>query len=581
MSDIDKPRRRFRPRARKHYRLGTLLYGTFALLTLIPGVSAGYAMDSHYYLRFGLSLASCFNWEEAHLIASGDWAMDENGTTHAEMNPVQRRNKIDWHAFGHSDRRFRELWLRSVSESDLERRLIKLGQFMHFLEDWESHAGYGVRMGHARDTFRGRDPDSLGNSFPKNHRMVQSALDHLLTTCDDLGRLTEDRDLRLIEIMTILYADGLMDDLFEASDPRWKRGKTGCRNNCVAIRATNKERIEQLIVDLFKPLPKKNIPPDFAPGPELGIPESLAIPFDRDGEVIVSGSVRQAMREWAATSDRAPDVTVSLEDAQVSYRSSERFGNPGWRLLIRTTNQGEIESAEGRIELVVIDSDDETVLAQTNEPLPVLQPGESREFRVSIAASGRPEPDVIIAAFARVGDLTAMNDEDWLMLGDAEAEAPDVPLITDLDPPPEGTETLHFLNPPRLFIVDDTVCVMVTAYTSGGDSPQKLDHGVVELVGGTVGDYDFRRVVVPGRWGAMSTQGGLVAAKNFECVRPGPASYDLLAAQDPRSLSLSVTLEAEGIDPYTEDFPLDPEFVQAMVEIASLFVQPSDAELID
>jgi hypothetical protein len=539
-------------------------------------------MDSHYYLRFGLSLASCFNWEEAHLIASGDWAMDENGTTHAEMNPVQRRNKIDWHAFGHSDRRFRELWLRSVSESDLERRLIKLGQFMHFLEDWESHAGYGVRMGHARDTFRGRDPDSLGNSFPKNHRMVQSALDHLLTTCDDLGRLTEDRDLRLIEIMTILYADGLMDDLFEASDPRWKRGKTGCRNNCVAIRATNKERIEQLIVDLFKPLPKKNIPPDFAPGPELGIPESLAIPFDRDGEVIVSRSVRQAMREWAATSDRAPDVTVSLEDAQVSYRSSERFGNPGWRLLIRTTNQGEIESAEGRIELVVIDSDDETVLAQTNEPLPVLQPGESREFRVSIAASGRPEPDVIIAAFARVGDLTAMNDEDWLMLGDAEAEAPDVPLITDLDPPPEGTETLHFLNPPRLFIVDDTVCVMVTAYTSGGDSPQKLDHGVVELVGGTVGDYDFRRVVVvPGRWGAMSTQGGLVAAKNFECVRPGPASYDLLAAQDPRSLSLSVTLEAEGIDPYTEDFPLDPEFVQAMVEIASLFVQPSDAELID
>ncbi len=210
----------------------------------------------------------------------------------------------------------------------------------------------------------------------------------------------------------------------------------------------------------------------------------------------------------------------------------------------------------------------------------MLQPGETGEFRVSIAARGRPEPDVIITAFARVGDLTAINDGDWLMLGDAEEEAPDVPLITDLDPPPDGAETLHFLGPPRLFIVDEVVCLLVTAYTSGGDSPQKLDEAVVEVVGGTVGAYDFQRVV-PGRWGAMSTQDGLVAAKSFECLRPGPETYELLTAQDQQSLILSVTLEAEGIDPYTEDFPLDPEFVQTMVEIARLSVQPSDAALIN
>ncbi len=580
MSYIDKARRGFCARGRKHYGLRPLLYGTFALLTLLPGLSAGYEMDSHYYLRFGLSLASCFNWEEAHLIASGDWAMDENGTTHAEMNPVQRRNKIDWHAFGHSDRRFRELWLRSVSESDLERRLIKLGQFMHFLEDWESHAGYGLRMGHARDSYRGRDPDSLGNSFPKNHRMLQSALDHLLATCEDLGRLTEDRDLRLIQIMTTLYADGLMDDLFEASDPGWKRGKTGCRDGCFTIIATNKERIEQLIVDLFKPLPEKNVPPDFAPGTELGIPESLAIPFSQDGEVIVSRSIRQEMRDWASASDRAPDVALSLEDAQVNYRASARLGPAGWRLLIRTTNQGEIESAEGRIEIVVIDSDDEAVLAQANEPLPVLQPGESREFRVNIAAVGRPEPDVIIAAFARVGDMTAMNDEDWLMLGDAEAEIPDVPIITDLDPLPDEAETLHFLDSPRMFIIDDLTCIVVTAYTSAGDSPQKLDDAVLEVIGGAVDTYAFAHAV-PGRWGAVFMQNGLVAAKNFGCFLPGPETHELLVAQDPQSLSLSVTLEAKGIDPYTEEFPLDPEFVQAMVESASLFAAPSDAVLIN
>jgi hypothetical protein len=519
----------------------------------LPGLGAGFERDSHYYLRFGLSLSTCFNWEEAHLISSGDWGMDENGSTHAEMNPVQRRNKIDWHAFGHSDLRFRELWLRSVSEPDLERRLIKLGQFMHFLEDWESHAGYGIRMGHARDSYRGRDPDSLGNSFPKNHRMLQSALDHLLATCEDLGRLTEDRDLRLIQIMTTLYADGLMDDLFEASDPGWKRGKTGCRDGCFTIIATNKERIEQLIVDLFKPLPEKNIPPDFAPGPELGIPESLAIPFSQDGEVIVSRSIRQEMRDWASASDRAPDVALSLEDVQVDYRNSGRLRS-GWRLLIRTTNQGEIESAEGQIEIVVIDSDDETVLAQANEPLPVLQPGESREFRVSIVAAGRPEPDVIIAAFARVGDLTVMNDEDWLMLGDAEAETPDVPLVTDLDPPPDGAETLHFLSPPRTFIVDDAVCLLLTAYTSGGDSPQKLDQVVWEVVGSTSEAYHFGPLV-PGRWGAMSTPDGLVAGKNLECFQLRPETHEWLLTQDLQSLSLAV---------------LDPEFLLDVLELARL-----------
>ena len=186
------------------------LLGALAFLLLLPGPVHGYELDSHYYLRFGLSLSTCFNWDEAHLISSGDWNMDANGSTHAEMNPVQKNNKIDWHAFGHSDKRFNELWLRSAAEKELELRLIKLGQFMHFLEDWESHAGYGIRIGHARDTYRGRDPDSLGSNPAKNHRMVQSALDHLFKTCEDLGRLHDDRDRELIVLMKTLYADGLM-----------------------------------------------------------------------------------------------------------------------------------------------------------------------------------------------------------------------------------------------------------------------------------------------------------------------------------------------------------------------------------
>jgi len=536
---------------------------------LLPGIAQAYALDSHYYLRFGLSLSTCFNWDEAHLIASGDWNMDSNGSTHAEMNPVQKNNKINWHAFGHSDKRFRELWLRSAAEEDSELRLIKLGQFMHFLEDWESHAGYGIRMGHARDTFRGRDPDSLGSNPAKNHRMVQSALDHLFHTCEDLGRLDGDRDRELITLMTTLYGDGLMDALYESSDPGWKRGKTGgYRPEGPAIRSANKAQIEEFVERYLTSFPEKDIPADFEPGTDRGIPDFLTIPYDSDGKIIVRRSIKEAMTEWAAASERSPDVALSLEDARIDYRAGGSRPS-GWRLSLQAVNSGEIESAEGQIEIVVIDSDDETVLAQATEPLPALAPGESRAFRIRIRAQGRPEPDVIIAAFARVGDLSAMNDEDWLMLGDAERELPDVPEVTDLDPPPPGQETVHFLSPPKTFVIADTACLLVAAYTSGGDSPSKLENVVFELIGGGF-DPGYLQRGVPGRWSAMTTETGLVAGKTFECYEPDPETLDLLRLQDPDELRLAITLEAEGIDPHTEEFPLDADFVQQLLELFGL-----------
>ncbi len=554
---------------RSHHSRRKLLFGALAYLLLLPGPSFGYELDSHYYLRFSLSLATCFDWDEAHLIASGDWNLDANSTTHAEMNPIQQRNKIDWHAFGHSDRRFHELWLRSAAEKDLELRLIKLGQFMHFLEDWESHAGYGIRMGHARDTYRGRDPDSLGNSKAKNHRMVQSALDHLLKTCEDLSRLHDDRDLKLIVLKTMLYADGLMDALYEQSDPDWKRGKAGgFRKSGLEIKSVNKRLIEEFIERKFMPLPEKNIPADFEPGTERGIPPHLAIPFDRNGEIVSRRSVKEAMARWAVASERSPDVTLSLDQVRIDYRGVK--GRPsGWRIRLRVANQGEIESSAGQIEIVVIDSDDETVLGQSSEALPVLGPGETREFRVRIRAKGTPEPDVMIGAFARVGDLSAMNDEDWLMMGDAEEERPDVPEITDLDPPPKGQETVHFLNPPRTFIVSDTVCLLVTAYTSGGDSPQKLDQVVFELLSDGIYPGSLQRDV-PGRWSAMTTEAGIVAGKTFECYRLHPDARELLSQHEPKELRLAVTLEAEGIDPHTEEFPLDADIVQQLLRLAGL-----------
>lgn len=539
----------------------------FALLILLPVPGLSYERDSHYYLRYGLSLATCFDWGEAHLIASGDWGMDENGSTHAEMNPVQTRNKIDWHAFGHSDRRFHELWLRSVNEPNLDLRLIKLGQFMHFLEDWEAHAGYGIRMGHARDTFAGRDPDSLGNSFPKNHRMVQSALDHLLATCEDLGRLELDRDQHLIEIMNAIYADELLEDLFEASEPDWKRRKLGSyRKEAPLIKAANKERIEAIVMNKFKQLQEKNIPANFAPGPETGIPPSLGIPFDREGNVLNTLSVRESVREWASFAERSPDISLSMLDARIYFRRSGNRQLAGWRVRLNASNVGELDSEPGHIEIVVIDSDDENILAQVSEPLPPLRPGESRDFRVNISAKRHPEPDVIIASFARVGDLTAMNDEDWLMLGDAEAEQPDRPIVVELDPLPAGPETVSFLEPPRLFVIEDSVCVVVKALVSAGDSPAKLDKVVGEFIIEVNESLMFQRAV-PGRWSAMTTDRGLVAGKTFECFRLDQESADFVRTDSPQPMQLAITLEAEGSDPYTEAFPIDPKIVRAVLVV--------------
>ena len=260
-----------------------------ALLGLVKPVDVlAFERDTHYYLRFALSLATCFNWQEAHIISSADWGMDENLSTSAEKNPLKTNNKVQWHAFGHSDKRFRELWIRSIAEKNLELKLVKLGQFMHFLEDWESHAGYGIRLGHARDTYTGRDPDSFGKSLPKSHRMIQSALDHLLATCGTLGRLGDDtdRDNELIRLMKEILDDGIMENLFEASNPNWKWGKAGgLRTSGKKIISINKERIEAYIVNHFKFDIDKGIPRDFGPGDVNGIPPSLRIPFDSNGNI--------------------------------------------------------------------------------------------------------------------------------------------------------------------------------------------------------------------------------------------------------------------------------------------------------
>ena len=112
---------------------------------LAPPAARAFVLDSHYYLTFGLALGTCFDWDEAHIIASGNFMLDRNKTTKAEANFLKVRNKRIWHAFGHDDERLNILWARALEETDPDLRLMKFGQALHFIMDWEGTVNLGPR----------------------------------------------------------------------------------------------------------------------------------------------------------------------------------------------------------------------------------------------------------------------------------------------------------------------------------------------------------------------------------------------------------------------------------------------------
>jgi hypothetical protein len=539
-----------------------------ALVLAVSSFASAYERDSHYYLRFGLSLATCFDWEESHLIASGDWGMDENKATHAEMNPIQRKNKIQWHAFGHRDERFHELWQRSRDEDDLEYKLVKLGQFLHFLEDWESHAGYGVRMGHARDTFGGRDPDSLGSSKQSNRRMVQSALEHLLRTCEDLGRLDSDVDQVLVGMMKTIDEDHLLDELFEASDPTWKKGKLGgFRKEAEEILAVNKKRVEELIEYYLKPIPHKNIPEEFEPGhPEHGLPPSLGLTFDKDGNVLdVPDTVDEVLAAHAEAAHIAPDITVNLTKAKTRKKD--------WRIHLEIANTGEEGASDGTVDVVVIDSAEEKVLAKKSQALPALAPGESIELSVDIPSIGPASKDAIFGAYVHVGeDDDGVDNVDWLMSQDVADEMPDVPIVDDLDDsgPDAPIELVRFLAPPKLVLVEDSGCIILTAVTAEGDSTEKLGETSFALISEDDERLEFLRSVPP-LWSAISTESGLVAGKLVACFRPGPEQCEAWWSVEKPRLLVEIAVLDVGVQPVHEIIPIEPDVHRLALEVCDPF----------
>jgi len=73
--------------------------------------------------------------------------------------------------------------------------------------------------------------------------------------------------------------------------------------------------------------------------------------------------------------------------------------------------------------------------------------------------------------------------------------------------------------------------------------------------------------VIQGRWSALSTENGLIGGKTFECFHPEPEAFEEFRKLDVHNFSIAVTLEAEGTDPHTEVFPLDPGFYKDLLQL--------------
>jgi hypothetical protein len=125
---------------------------------------------------------------------------------------------------------------------------------------------------------------------------------------------------------------------------------------------------------------------------------------------------------------------------------------------------------------------------------------------------------------------------------------------------------VRFTADPKVFMVGELVCLVLTAHLSGGDSTEKLEAVVLELVGEEQLPLGIRQDL-PRRWSAFTTDDALVGGKAFECYKPEQAAYDAVTAQAPGSAQLAITLHAEGVRPHTRLFPIDPAIVQAIGEM--------------
>ena len=543
----------------------------------------GYAGDTHYYLRFGSALETCFSWDEAHLIASADLMLDKNRTTVAEKHPFKKYNKVYWHAFSRNQERFNELWERVLTEEDPERKLIRLGQFMHYVGDWEPHFGWGIRWGHGVTTLLVNDPDSLGYDEMNNRRMISQSLYHMLLVCSEWGREPEsgnDPDRALVDIYWDLIDDGSMQRLFDSNTPRWKKwGKRWKKGK--QILAENHLIIEKLIERRATATPGRDIPADFTPGdPERGIPPPIGLRLDKDGNVTevlgvetelspeYDGSDMTVDEEKVYEEDQETDLVDDLEEeiqdgrdldlnanVQLSLQEAE-LTDRGWLIEVMIENLGNGDSEAGRIELVVLDVATEELLGEASRDIPAIRAGEKLAYGILVESSGVPTRRVLIGASLKINDLSADNNDVWFVPWRHEVAGLEKVKEKKKRKGKREPGAVEFLGKPKAWIDErgDTYLV-VTAYVAGGDSSRRLGQLRLQigetkiLVADTESVWfsvpDLRRRLVPARGIFMLPQEEQICAE----IEKGNRTVELV-------------IDGEDVEPASTTFELSQGYIK-------------------
>jgi hypothetical protein len=549
--------------------LGRILILAFVLAVGTVGQLAAFSRDTHYYLTYVTTLGACFDWREAHIIASANRRIDGQSATKAEPNILKTHAKVQWHAFGHDDARLRELWFRALDEPDKDLQLIYLGQFLHFLQDWESHAGYPIGIGHAPATFLGKDPDSWALEHQRTDSMTMATANHSTRFCEAIGRPldgAESPDVHFIATRRwVEEQDEVLEAIYEISDPRWKARKMGgfTRKGKKILRK-NATLFERLIEEYMRSEPGKRVPADFEAGdPDLGLPTALPIRYDDDGIVLnLSEALAMAGQRASAEARFGADDQVAILTAKLEK------GN--WVVSVQIRNIGNQTAKEGRVGVGVYDPLTDEVLGEEIKFLEAIAPGREleTEFVITVADT---EEDVIIVAWLEVDELEQINNEaSFIPTGDIESIESGLEEIEERRQAKEfKRDDLEDFTDPKAWITDfDELCVVAWA---------RLD------------DLDPTRYLAPARYWLEDSSGTEVPLRSSAIFdgsawhisvlgrteRPAPkvwACFELqkdLCAEDGPSIqpvNLQVSLGTDDVK-FIDTLDLEPELAQEIVSI--------------
>ncbi len=566
-----------------------------AVLLMVTSTQAfGYGGDTHYYLHFGIALEACFDWDEAHLIASANYLIDKNRTTTSEKHPLSRQSKIDWHAFGGNEERFNTLWERVLAEKDRGVQLVKLGQFLHFVSDWEAHHGYSTRWGHGFHTGFGRDPDSLGYDRWNNYRMIVQSLFLMLKVCEAREQAPAQHAERSVGSLMMTKAgpfvfDPRVDELFVSGSPKWRtlgrRGKKGRQ-----VLANAHRLVEELIEFRSHQRSERKIPEDFTPGdPEKGLPPPIGLRYDKNGDLVeVVGVEFELLPEYEGdemSDEKEATVEEALDSELVNELALKIQGEEdtpsldvhvwleildadleedGWTVTVRIENFGDRASTDGELELWVSHLVTEELLGEATEPIPGVAGEDATRRRVFVAADTEPTKDVMITGVLNMEDLSADDNDDWLLPWGSGFDA-----TTGKGKKKRKAWTpapATVLGEPLIWDVDSQgAWISLILAAPGGDTTRRLDQTAMSLIGPgerVPVDLNESRPVI---WfAAPDVRRRIVTARTFTWIPYDDVLCRPMARPDFRPEFFELTVSGNNIEPEPIRIELDDRVVKQL-----------------